>query len=76
MGGAELHYRPASDYGLSGQQRFADIQAAALARGEIAVGARRSAAELDVLALAPGRGERFLLEPDTLLLVLTIADGA
>ena len=76
VGGAEFHYRPAADYALSGETAFSTVQAAALARGELAVGVRISAAALDVrsdLRLAPGSDERFSLDEDSLLLVLTTA---
>ncbi len=74
VGGAELHFRPAGDYGLAGEQAFSAVQEAALARGEIAVGVRQSEVPPDVrgdLALAPPREERFQLTGETLLLVLT-----
>lgn len=57
-GGAELVLRETSEYGIPAEPiSFADVQAAAAARHEIAVGVRRGG----LIELVPDRAGRFLL---------------
>ncbi len=73
-GGAELHYRPPADHGLTGTKTFREIQVHTMARGELTLGVRISSAALDVrgdLELAPRPDTTFELDSNALLLVLT-----
>lgn len=78
VGGAEIHYRPPSHYGLDGATlTFGALRREALSRGEIALGVRVSDTAIDVrgdLALAPPDTASFTLGPEALLLVLTTYD--
>ena len=82
--GCEILFRRIGDYGLagtlsplpdhSGEYVFADLQRAADARGEIAIGIRRSGqtrAPRGGVELNPGRDERLQLNDDDELIVLT-----
>ena len=73
-GGAEIIYRKAKEYDLLGcPVRFAELQAAAARRGEVALGlhfAASSSAESGAL-LNPPRDETFVLAADDDLILLT-----
>jgi hypothetical protein len=74
-GGAEFMFRPPSDYGLAGRTvPFRDIEAAAAARGEIALGVRPGEGRLTSgggVALNPSREREFELREDDEIIVLT-----
>jgi hypothetical protein len=82
--GCEILFRRLGDYGLagslscspdhSGEYTFADLQRAADARGEIAIGIRRSGQTRTPrggVEINPGRDERLQLNDDDELIVLT-----
>jgi hypothetical protein len=82
--GSEILFRRIGDYGLagtlpalsdhSGEYVFADLQRAADARGEIAIGIRRwgqTRAPRGGVEINPGRDERLQLNDDDELIVLT-----
>jgi Trk K+ transport system NAD-binding subunit len=74
-GGSEIFFRRIADYGVpGGEYRFADLQRAADARGEIAIGIRRSGQDGKPgggVQLNPGRDERLRLNEDDEIIVLT-----
>jgi hypothetical protein len=74
-GGSEIFFRRIADYGVpGGEYRFADLQRAADARGEIAIGIRRSGQDGKPgggVQLNPGRDERLRLSEDDEIIVLT-----
>lgn len=71
-GGAELVLRSASEYALAGREvTFADVQAAATAEGEIALGVRRGGG----VELAPARNVRWTLaEGDRIVAVTRVEE--
>jgi hypothetical protein len=74
-GGCEIFFRRIQDYGLTGgEYTFVELQRAADARGEIAIGVRRAAQEQTPhggVELNPGRDERLQLNENDELIVLT-----
>ncbi len=74
-GGPEIFLHPPAPYGLEGQDAsFADIQQAAAARGEIALGVRIEhdmAQSTHGFHLNPPRSQRWTLSPDDDVIVLT-----
>ncbi len=86
-GGSEIFFRRIADYGLTdilgelpdqdlsgGEYTFADLQRAADARGEIAIGIRRTGQEGKPgggVQLNPGRDERLRLNEDDEIIVLS-----
>ena len=74
-GGSEIFFRRIADYDVPGGEcGFTDLLRAADARGEIAIGIRRSGQEGkpgDGVELIPGRDERLRLHDDDELIVLT-----
>ncbi len=74
-GGAEIFFRPAADYALADRQiGFREVQRAAAARGEIALGLRlhAEAGKLDGgVQLNPALTTRWTLQPDDEIVVLT-----
>jgi ion channel POLLUX/CASTOR len=67
-GGAELVLRETNEYGIPAEAvSFADVQAAASARHEIAVGVRRGGK----IELVPERAGRFVLGPDDHVVAVT-----
>jgi len=89
-GGSEIFFRRIGDYGLAeilselpdydlsgGEYTFADLQRAADARGEIAIGIRRAGKERTPhggVELNPGRDERLDLSENDELIVLTTVE--
>ncbi len=74
-GGAEIFFRPASDYADAGQETdFHAIQTSAVARGEIAMGVRirrQADAEFGGVELNPRRGTKWRFEAEDEVVVLT-----
>jgi len=74
-GGCDIAFHGLADYDLvPGNYVFADLQRAADARGDIAIGIRRKARRQDVfggVALNPGRDEQLQLQPEDELIVLS-----
>jgi hypothetical protein len=70
-GGPQLMLQPASEYDLDqGQVRFDEIERAAAARGEIALGIRRPGEPGAALTLNPDRALEWSLAPDDEIVVL------
>jgi hypothetical protein len=76
-GGAELVFRPADEYGLVGEATFADVEAAAAQRGEIALGVRtlRHGAFTGEVSLLPDRDRRFDFSASHDIVTLTTASA-
>jgi ion channel POLLUX/CASTOR len=73
-GGAEMIFRSPADYGLAGDVNFRDIERAAAARGETALGVRQrstSAERSAALTLNPERERRFELADGDDVVALT-----
>ena len=74
-GGSEIFFRRIADYDVPGGEcGFSDLLWAADARGEVAIGIRRSGQEGKPgggVELTPGRDERLRLNEDDELIVLT-----
>lgn len=78
--GAEIFFHPPAPYGLEGREvSFGEIERAAAARGEIALGVRTAQSALQTtggLHLNPPRSQSWTLGPDDDIVVLTTYHGA